>query len=120
VEEVVVGKEVSQRQQNIKDTVRHTEVDVQPLQGSAVDDDAYYRKDWQANYARLGGTYDDYAPAYRYGYDMRREARYQGRNWDDVESDLRSDWDTRYGSSGASTWERMKAAVRSGWDRMTS
>jgi len=120
VEEVVVGKEVSQRQQQIKDTVRHTEVDVQPLKGAAIDDDTYYRKDWQTNYASLGGTYDDYAPAYRYGYDMRRDARYQGRNWDDVEPALRSDWDTRYGSSGASTWERMKAAVRSGWDRMTS
>ncbi len=120
VEEVVVGKEVSQRQQNIKDTVRHTEVEVQPLQGSAPDDDTYYRNDWQTNYASLGGTYDDYAPAYRYGNEMRRDARYQGRNWDDVESDLRSDWDTRYGGSGSSTWERMKAAVRSGWNRMTS
>ncbi|WP_413675070.1 DUF2382 domain-containing protein [Massilia cellulosiltytica] len=120
VEEVVVGKEVSQRQQNIKDTVRHTEVEVQPLQGSASDDDTYYRNDWQTNYASLGGTYDDYAPAYRYGNEMRRDARYQGRNWDDVESDLRSDWDTRYGGSGSSTWERMKAAVRSGWNRMTS
>ena len=120
VEEVVVGKEVSQRQEQIQDTVRHTEVEVQPLQGSALDDDTYYRNDWQTNYASLGGTYDDYAPAYRYGNDMRRDARYQGRNWDDVESDLRSDWDTRYGSSGSSTWERMKAAVRSGWNRMTS
>jgi uncharacterized protein (TIGR02271 family) len=120
VEEVVVGKEASQRQENIRDTVRHTEVEVQPLQGSAPDDDTYYRNDWQTNYASLGGTYDDYAPAYRYGNEMRRDARYQGRNWDDVESDLRSDWDTRYGSSGSSTWERMKAAVRSGWNRMTS
>jgi uncharacterized protein (TIGR02271 family) len=120
VEEVVVGKEVSQRQQQIKDTVRHTEVEVQPLQGSALDDDTYYRSDWQTNYASLGGAYDDYAPAYRYGNEMRRDARYQGRDWDDVESDLRSDWNTRYGSSGASTWEKMKAAVRSGWNRMTS
>jgi uncharacterized protein (TIGR02271 family) len=120
VEEVVVGKEVSQRQEKIQDTVRHTEVEVQPLQGSALDDDTYYRNDWQTNYASLGGTYDDYAPAYRYGNEMRRDARYQGRSWDDVESDLRSDWDTRYGSSGSSTWERMKAAVRSGWNRMTS
>jgi uncharacterized protein (TIGR02271 family) len=120
VEEVVVGKEVSQRQQNINDTVRHTEVEVEPLQGSATDDDTYYRNDWQTNYASQGGTYDDYAPAYRYGNDMRRDARYQGRSWDEVETDLRSDWDTRYGSSGSSTWERMKAAVRSGWNRMTS
>jgi uncharacterized protein (TIGR02271 family) len=120
VEEVVVGKEVSQRQQQIQDTVRHTEVEVQPLQGSAIDDDTYYRNDWQTNYANLGGSYDDYAPAYRYGNEMRRDARYQGRDWDDVESDLRSDWDTRYGRGGTSTWERMKAAVRSGWNRMTS
>lgn len=124
VEEVVVGKEVTQRKQQISDTVRHTEVDVQSLQGSAAnlsaDDDTYYRNDWQSNYASLGGTYDDYAPAYRYGNEMRRDARYQGRNWDDVETDLRSDWDTRYGSSDASTWEKMKAAVRSGWNRMTS
>jgi uncharacterized protein (TIGR02271 family) len=126
VEEVVVGKEVSQRQQQVQDTVRRTEVDVQPLQGTStrtgadLDDDTYYRNDWQTNYASLGGTYDDYAPAYRYGYEMRRDPRYQGRDWDAVESDLRSDWDTRYGSSGASTWERMKAAVRSGWNRMTS
>ena len=126
VEEVVVGKEVSQRQQQVQDTVRRTEVDVQPLQGTAtgtrtdLDDDTYYRNDWQTNYASLGGTYDDYAPAYRYGYEMRRDPRYQGRDWDAVESDLRSDWDTRYGSSGASTWERMKAAVRSGWNRITS
>lgn len=126
VEEVVVGKEVTQRQEQINDTVRHTEVDVQQLQGSGMnsglsaDDDMYYRNDWQTNYSSLGGSYDDYAPAYRYGNEMRRDARYQGRNWDDVESDLRSDWDTRYGSSGASTWEKMKAAVRSGWNRMTS
>jgi uncharacterized protein (TIGR02271 family) len=120
VEEVVVGKEVSQRQQQVQDTVRHTEVEVQPLQANTIDDDTYYRNDWQTNYASLGGTYDDYAPAYRYGNEMRRDARYQGRDWNDVENDLRSDWDTRYGSSGSSTWERMKAAVRSGWNRMTS
>lgn len=120
VEEVVVGKKVSQRQQQVQDSVRHTEVEVQPLQGTNLDDDTYYRNDWQTKYASLGGTYDDYAPAYRYGYDMRRDPRYQGRDWDAVESDLRSDWDTRYGSSGVSTWEKMKAAVRSGWNRMTS
>jgi len=130
VEEVVVGKEVTQRQQQINDTVRHTEVDVEQLQGARstggltgglnADDDAYYRSDWQTNYSTLGGSYDDYAPAYRYGNEMRRDARYQGRDWDAVESDLRSDWDTRYGSSGVSTWEKMKAAVRSGWNRMTS
>jgi uncharacterized protein (TIGR02271 family) len=116
VEEVVVGKEATQRQENISDTVRHTEVQVEQL---GRDNDDYFRKDWQSNYSSLGGSYDDYAPAYQYGNQMRSDARYANRNWDDVEPDLRSDWDTRYGSSGGSTWEKMKAAVRRGWDKIT-
>jgi hypothetical protein len=83
------------------------------------DSDSYFRSDWQTNYSSLGGSYDDYAPAYKYGSQMRKDARYQNRHWDDVESDLRSDWDSRYGSSGSSTWEKMKAAVRRGWDKIT-
>jgi uncharacterized protein (TIGR02271 family) len=117
VEEVVVGKQTTQRQEKIKDSVRHTEVQVESL--GAQDDDSYFRNDWKTNYSSLGGTYDDYAPAYSYGSQMRSDSRYQGRQWDDVESDLRSDWDTRYGKSGASTWEKMKAAVRRGWDKIT-
>lgn len=113
VEEVVVGKDVSQRQENIHDTLRHTEVQVESL-----GDDSSFRNDWNSNYASLGGTYDDYAPAYRYGSESR--SKYSGRNWDDVENDLRSDWDTRYGNSGGpSTWEKFKAAVRHGWDKIT-
>jgi uncharacterized protein (TIGR02271 family) len=117
VEEVVVGKTATQRQENIKDSVRRTEVQVEKL--GAQDDDTYFRNDWKTNYSSLGGTYDDYAPAYSYGSQMRSDTRYAGRQWDDVESDLRSDWDTRYGKSGASTWEKMKAAVRRGWDKIT-
>ncbi|HWJ94873.1 MAG TPA: YsnF/AvaK domain-containing protein, partial [Telluria sp.] len=118
VEEVRVGKEVSERTEQISDTVRHTEVEVEQLgaQGRLSDDD-YYRQHWNSSLASSGGTYDEYAPAYRYGSESR--SKYQGRDWDDVESDLRSDWDTRYGSSGGSTWEKAKAAVRHGWNKMT-
>jgi len=125
VEEVLVGKEVSQRQEQINDTVRRTEVQVENLAGDtslrasgrSLDDDSYFRNDWQSNYASGGGSYDDYAPAYRYGTEAR--SKYRGRDWSDVETDLRSDWDTRYGKSGASTWEKFKNAVRRGWDKVT-
>jgi len=84
------------------------------------DDDTYYRNHWDSTYGATGGSYDEYRPAYAYGSDMARDDRYRGRSWDAVETDLRSDWDTRYGSSGeTSTWDKMKAAVRRGWDRMT-
>jgi uncharacterized protein (TIGR02271 family) len=118
VEEVVVGKEATQRQENITDTVRHTEVQVEQLGGADLSDDTYYRNHFTSNYGTTGGSYDEYAPAYSYGTQMRSDSRYQGRQWDDVESDLRTDWEGRYGSASGSTWEKMKAAVRHGWDKV--
>ncbi|WP_312183595.1 YsnF/AvaK domain-containing protein [Massilia timonae] len=117
VEEVTIGKQVSERQEQIHDTVRHTEVEVERLDGATADDDSYYRSHFQNNYAAGGDAYDDYSPAYAYGSQMR--GQYAGRQWDDVETDLRSDWETR-NSGSVSTWEKMKAAVRHGWDRMTN
>jgi hypothetical protein len=99
-------------------------VEVEQLGGagrSSASDDEYYRRDWTSKYASTGGSYDDYAPAYSYGSEMAGSDKYRGRQWNDVESDLRSDWDVRHpGAAGASTWERFKAAVRHGWDRITS
>jgi hypothetical protein len=83
------------------------------------DDDSHYRTHWTNTYKTGGTSYDDTAPAYRYGAEMRNDVRYRNRDWSDVENDLRADWDTRYGTDGASTWEKMKAAVRHGWDRAT-
>ncbi|WP_229452068.1 DUF2382 domain-containing protein [Massilia niastensis] len=123
VEEVTIGKQVNERQQKIHDTVRHTEVDVQQLgagmgRSTLGDDDSDYRKHFRSTYGATGASYDDYVPAYSYGSQMRRDARYGSRQWDDVETDLRTDWETR-NAGGPSTWDKMKAAVRRGWDRMT-
>lgn len=122
VEEVAISKEVVERQEQIHDTVRHTEVEIERLDGmsgtTGVRDDRYYRTHFQSNYGSSGSSYDDYAPAYSYGTQMRSDSRYGGRQWDDVESELRTDWESRNTGVGA-TWEKMKAAVRHGWDRMT-
>ncbi len=118
VEEVVVGKEVTQRQEQISDTVRRTEVEVEQLGAGYSDaDDQYYRQHYDTYLAGTGGSYDEYAPAYSYGSSMASDARYSGRMWDDVEPRLRSDWESRH---PASTWERIKGAVRYGWDKITS
>lgn len=114
VEEVVVDKKVSQREEQISDTVRRTQVEVEQLRA---DEDAYFRGHWNSNFANLGGTYDEYAPAYRYGTSMARSDLYRGRPWNDVEQNLRTDWEARNPGSG---WEKMKAAIRHGWERITS
>lgn len=117
VEEVVIGKEVTNREEHITDTLRRTEVEVEQLAGGTSVDDDYYRSHWNSNYASEGKTYDEYAPAYRYGSEMRRSELYRGRPFEDVETDLRSDWARTHPGSA---WESFKAAVRHGWERMTS
>lgn len=118
VEEVRVGKDVSERTETVRDTVRRTEVNVEQTPGGpgAQFDDSDFRADFQNRYGTSGGSYETYQPAYRYGYDMASDPRYRGRSFDDVESDLRTDYGRRYPNS---TWEKMKDAVRYGWNKVT-
>ena len=118
VEEVRVGKDISERTETIRDTLRHTEVDVQQTPGSTggSSDDSDFRSDFQQRYATTGATYDSYVPAYRYGYDMASNPQYRGKSFDDIESDLRTDYARRYPNSA---WEKMEEAVRYGWNKVT-
>lgn len=81
------------------------------------DNDGDFRNHWNSVYGATGEDYDHYRPAYSYGSEMALNEKYRGRAWGEVEGDLRSDWDIRYPGE-QSTWEKMKSAVRHGWDRM--
>ncbi len=122
VEEVRVSKDVSERNETIRDTVRSREIEVEDLSksdsgASGADTlDSDFRRDFESRYASSGSSYADYEPAYAYGYNVANDPRYQGRSWDEVESDLRSEYGRRY---PISTWEKMKASVRYGWDKVT-
>lgn len=125
VEEVVVGKEVSQSTESIDDTVRHTEVKVERGVAEGVntlrsfeDYEPEYRQDFQSRYAAQGGTFDDYAPAYRYGHSLASDPRYQGRAWNEIEPAAQLDWERQHRGS-SSTWERFKMAVQHGWQRVS-
>ena len=105
--------------ERIKAAVRHGWDKMTGETAATADDDSAYRTHWTSTYSSTGTSFDEAAPAYRYGAQMRNDVRYRNRDWSDVENDLRADWDARYGTSGASTWEKMKAAVRHGWDHAT-
>jgi uncharacterized protein (TIGR02271 family) len=75
------------------------------------------RSDYQTHFANTGASYDELQPAYRGGYELRGDSRFADSNWDDVEPDLRQRWESEHPGSA---WERVKAAVRRGWDRATS
>lgn len=127
VEEVEVGKEVTQHTETIQDTVRHTEVNVdrdttEGMAGGTVFSRPYedyepdYRRDFQTRFGAQGGSYEDYSPAYRYGHTLAGDPRYQGRDWTTIEPEAQRDWERRYPGS---TWERAKLAVRHGWETVT-
>jgi hypothetical protein len=93
-----------------------TTADNMAASATSADYDNDFRSDWNTRYASTGGTYDDYAPAYRYGSTLASDTRYSGRSWDEIENDARTDWERRYPGN---TWDRFKAAVRHGWERVT-
>ena len=121
VEEVVVGKEIEERQERVHDTVRRTNVDVQRTDGGNTThrDFAYstgFPSHYNTNFASTGMGYEAYEPAYQYGYTMRNNSKMQGQRWADVEAQARTDWERNH----KGTWENFKDAIRHGWESMKS
>jgi hypothetical protein len=78
-----------------------------------------FRSDYDAKYASTGSPFEDYEGAYRYGATLGNDDRFRSRQWDDqMEYELRRDWESRH-PDGGDTWDRFKAAIRHGWDRVT-
>jgi len=122
VEEVVIHKEATDHVETIRDTVRRTDVEVEQEQAHQESSfrsfdtyDADFRQHFNTTFAQQQGTtYDAYMPAYRYGYTLATDKRYSNRDWAALESEARRDWEQRQ----PGTWERFKAAIRHGWDKV--
>ncbi|NBV16474.1 MAG: hypothetical protein EBS11_07850 [Janthinobacterium sp.] len=97
-------------------TVRHYP-GADNLPRTSDDDEQDYQVHWRSQYAASGARFEDYDPAYRYGHSMAGSDSYRGQSWEQVEAELRSNWEHTYPQSA---WEDFKAAVRHGWERVTS
>ena len=111
--------------ETVSDTPRGTDVDVEKMGGSPVSatgatsatfNDNDYRRHWQNTYGSSGARYEDYAPAYQYGYQMAGEERYRNYHWADAEPEVRQQWES---SNAGHPWERVKDAIRYGWEKVT-
>lgn len=109
-EEVVVSKDVDQRTETIRDTLRSTDVRVDRL-GSDFDQD--YRADFEKRYSGGSYRYEQYQPAYEFGHRYASDDRYRGQEWSQVEPHIRRDWE----SKGSGTWENFKDSVQYAWNR---
>jgi uncharacterized protein (TIGR02271 family) len=88
VEEVIIDRDVTERTETVRDTVRRTDVDVEQTGGTSnyssgstgvtsgsttVGFDTYdndYRDHYQQTFGSAGYTYDDYKPVYQYGHSL--------------------------------------------------
>lgn len=73
-----------------------------------------FRNNFTTTYAQRGYTYERYEPAYRYGYTLATDRRYENKDWAAIEADARSEWERN--NQGA--WEDFKESVRYAWDRV--
>lgn len=81
-----------------------------------VAEDAYWRNNYASRPYAPGTSYDEYRPAF--GYGVQAYTRYPDRKFDDIESELGSEWDSKRGSSRLE-WDRAKHATRDAWNRVS-
>jgi len=75
---------------------------------------------WRAHYSdrsyvQPGATYETYGPAYQFGWESW--LRYPERDFDEIEPELRQEWETTGGDRDLN-WDHAKEAVRDAWNRV--
>lgn len=83
-----------------------------------IQEDAWWRDNFPGRPYAAGRTYEEFQPAYQYGFDSARQ--HSGKVWSEVEESLRTGWDKFEGKpAGGAAWENIKDAVKDAWDQVT-
>jgi hypothetical protein len=75
--------------------------------------EAKFLNHFQRTYRDSLYHYDQYAPAYYYGYDLGVDQRLQAKDWTEIEPEARQYWDHE---SYAGLWEEFREAVYYAWN----
>ncbi|NJO40224.1 MAG: glycine zipper family protein [Cyanobacteria bacterium CRU_2_1] len=80
-------------------------------------EDAYWRNNYLSRpYVHTGRVYEDYQPAYRTGYEGYTRYQGQGKTYDELEPELKRDYETQYPRANMQ-WDDAKYATRDAWNR---
>lgn len=122
-EEVVVGKEASERTERVRETVRRTDVEVEKGGGfggqrvtaepTGTGEESEFLTHFSSNYATKGERFDTYRSAYHYAESRSTDPKFRDREWPDVEEDVHQDWEKTH----PGTWARFKDAIHYGWNK---
>lgn len=77
-------------------------------------DDDLARRNYESKYANSGRSFDDYGPAYRYGWTERE--RQADRKFEEVSADLEHGWE-HFKDKSKLAWMEVKDAVKDAWHR---
>ncbi|MDQ5857575.1 MAG: hypothetical protein M3542_04760, partial [Acidobacteriota bacterium] len=66
---------------------------------------------------KSGRSYDEYEPAYRYGWESASNPQFKDRKFDDIETDLERGWDKAKGKAREG-WYDVKDATRDAFNRV--
>jgi uncharacterized protein (TIGR02271 family) len=116
LEEVVVSKEVAQRVQTIRDTVRRSDVEVEEIHSHPAFEslDKKLHDYYAASLAKSGHKYDDYLPAFKFGYSLATSEHTHDRSWADLEASVRKNWEQK----NPGTWGTYKTAIHHAFDEV--
>jgi hypothetical protein len=79
-------------------------------QGYALSEADFHRH-YRQHCAEHDGSYVQYRPAYRYGYDLAVHTRYGSGTWVQIELEVRTLWEAR----NPGTWEQFTSAIQYAW-----
>ncbi|HKQ72057.1 MAG TPA: YsnF/AvaK domain-containing protein [Polyangiaceae bacterium] len=114
VEEVVIHRDIEEHTQNVKGTVRREDVVIEPLAEHPAPEPTEHEEGFRKHFAETAekrSSFEEYSPAYRYGYKLRHRAGED--QWSSVESKAKQEWESR----NPDTWERFKSSIRHAWER---
>ncbi len=78
-------------------------------------DDTWLRDNFANRpYVKKGESFDTYVPDYQYG--GKAESRFQGKVFDEVEADLRSEYEKMPGAKSR-TWDQARPAISDAYSR---
>jgi hypothetical protein len=82
----------------------------------ATEEEAYWREHHAKQpYAEQGRGFEDYAPAYRAGYEAA--VKYPGKKFEEIEDEVALNYE-RARPGEALPWDHARPAVKAAWDRL--
>jgi len=118
VEEVYLGKEVVDKIETIKETLRRQDVEIEEIPTSRTfqDYDGDFRSFYGAHLTNSGVTYDALKPAFNFGYSLATREPFRSSPWSAVEADSRRIWEDK----NPGTWDQNAAVIKYAWEKVRS